>query len=324
LAEARHQLEAQWGLKTCEIAWSSICDGQAFGLFALHLLGRTGQVHALYNAALREFRHRHRVRNPAQPMPDLGSGDGWSEMPFWLWTSNRPIRRPLRARLFGRRLEISDGQHRWELPHPDRDPSEALAVWQRHRHEGLKIRPRALLTTMFARLFLCDLFIHGIGGARYDQVTDRLVELLFACQAPRFLTLSATFYLPLRLPAVDKRQLDHLNRTLRDLRYHPEHYLDDHIREDDQVSPLIKEKRCWIARKLPRGKRLARHEAIERVNEALRERLSAKREEIVRRRDATADLLSRVSMWRSREWSFCLFPETYLPPRLLELTQRGQ
>lgn len=35
------------------------------------------------------------------------------------------------------------------------------------------LAPRALLMTLIARAWACDLFIHGLGGGVYDQVTDR-------------------------------------------------------------------------------------------------------------------------------------------------------
>ena len=41
--------------------------------------------------------------------------------------------------------------------------------------QGIKLRSRALVTTLFARLLLSDLFMHGI-GAKYDELTDVLVE----------------------------------------------------------------------------------------------------------------------------------------------------
>ena len=53
-----------------------------------------------------------------------------------------------------------------------------------------------MITTLFARLFLGDLFMHGIGGAKYDQVTDSLVERFFGVKPPGFMTLTATLRLP--------------------------------------------------------------------------------------------------------------------------------
>ena len=39
------------------------------------------------------------------------------------------------------------------------------------------------MLTLWARLLLCDLFIHGIGGAQYDRVTDLIVENYFGVTA---------------------------------------------------------------------------------------------------------------------------------------------
>ena len=50
---------------------------------------------------------------------------------------------------------------------------------------------------MFARLFLCDLFIHGIGGAKYDQMTDAIIERFFGFAPPDYLTVTATAKLPI-------------------------------------------------------------------------------------------------------------------------------
>ena len=62
---------------------------------------------------------------------------------------------------------------------------------------GVKIRSRALVTTLWARMVLGDLFIHGIGGGNYDLVTDRIIERFFGRQPPGFMILSATLHLPI-------------------------------------------------------------------------------------------------------------------------------
>ena len=49
---------------------------------------------------------------------------------------------------------------------------------------------------MFMRLFAADQFIHGIGGGRYDQVTDRVVAKFFEIEPPKFCVTTATMYLP--------------------------------------------------------------------------------------------------------------------------------
>ena len=69
------------------------------------------------------------------------------------------------------------------------------------RTAGVKIRSRALITTLWARLVLGDLFLHGIGGAKYDQVTDLLIERFFGLPAPGIMVMSATLHLPIARPA---------------------------------------------------------------------------------------------------------------------------
>ena len=66
--------------------------------------------------------------------------------------------------------------------------------------QGQKVRSRALTNTLFARLFLADLFVHGIGGGKYDELTDDIIRRFYGCEPPAFLVLSATRLLP--LPAV--------------------------------------------------------------------------------------------------------------------------
>jgi hypothetical protein len=60
----------------------------------------------------------------------------------------------------------------------------------------VRLSPRALTLTMFFRLALVDQFIHGIGGGRYDQVTDRLIARHFNIEPPRFCVTTATLYFP--------------------------------------------------------------------------------------------------------------------------------
>jgi len=52
------------------------------------------------------------------------------------------------------------------------------------------------MLTTFLRLMIADQFVHGIGGGRYDQVTDRLIAAHFDLEPPRFSVTTATLYFP--------------------------------------------------------------------------------------------------------------------------------
>ena len=85
-----------------------------------------------------------------------------------------------------------------ELPlAPDR---EACCAVERLRELAGRCGPlahRALTTTMFSRFLLGDLFIHGIGGAKYDELGDEIARRFFGIEPPGFLTVSMTLWLGL-------------------------------------------------------------------------------------------------------------------------------
>ena len=62
---------------------------------------------------------------------------------------------------------------------------------------SIRLRTRALTTTMFSRFLLGDLFIHGIGGAKYDELGDEIARRYFGIEPPGFLTVSLTLWLEL-------------------------------------------------------------------------------------------------------------------------------
>jgi len=69
----------------------------------------------------------------------------------------------------------------------------------------LRLSPRALTLTMFLRLIVCDQFVHGIGGALYDELTDRLLRKRLKMDAPAFCVTTATLLFP---SAVERKRVD--------------------------------------------------------------------------------------------------------------------
>jgi hypothetical protein len=49
---------------------------------------------------------------------------------------------------------------------------------------------------MFFRSLVADQFVHGIGGGRYDRVTDRIIQSFFGVEPPSFCVTTATLYFP--------------------------------------------------------------------------------------------------------------------------------
>ena len=232
-----------------------------FAWFTAHLLAQLPRFRTAYNKALATYRCVHKMRNRAHPMPDLAMVDDWLEAPFWIWTADDPVRRPLFARKAGGGIEISDrNRHTIALPiSQDGDPALAAEQLRELSSRGIKVRTRALTTTIFARLVLSDMFLHGIGGAKYDQVTDEIVRLFFGFEPPEFATVSATLRLPHENGNQDGVIAGQWEQRLRELQYHPEQHVNaDGANGDRQSSCGVSSREAELAENAENGRECTR------------------------------------------------------------------
>lgn len=319
LAEARHSLEARYGQQTVELPFSRICDTPWFARFACHLLAHLPRLQDVYNTSLAEYRRANRIRSRAHPVPDLAADSRWLEAPFWIWTADAPHRQRMFVRACGDGLEISDlRQIRFSLDvASDRSADSAVEQWLGQAARGVRLRPRALITTMYARLVLGDLFLHGIGGGKYDQLTDLIIRRFFELQPPHYLMISATALLFEDHTAGLRDRMHDLRQRSRELRYHPEKY----ATPSEEVARLTQEKFAHIGASASDGQGRVRHLAIERVNAALQQHLTMSPQQTLLEWEHCSTDLRRQSALASREFSFCLFSERMLCPMLVDLAR---
>jgi hypothetical protein len=108
-----------------------------------------------YNGSLERYRREHSIKNAANPFPNLKAESGSYELPLWLVTDSE--RKPL-----------------WSNDSRDNQTPE-----------DSYLATRGSITTMLLRAYCSDLFIHGLGGGKYD----------------RFVTMFASDYLRVELPS---------------------------------------------------------------------------------------------------------------------------
>jgi hypothetical protein len=309
LAQARHQQEGNWGTTTLEIPQSRVCELPAFRWFASHLLARLPRLWEEYNRSVADYRQANHVRSTAHPVPDLAAQDDWLEAPFWIWDRDDPRRRRLFARQRGDEIVLSDRQS-LELPltlAPEGEAHRAVEQWAELSARGVRVRTRALITTLFARLMLGDLFLHGIGGAKYDQVTDLLVERFFGLRPPEYMTVTATLRLPI---AREETTFDDARRTsalLRDMQYHPERHLQ--ADGNQAIAALVNQKRRWIETEPTRENSRERCRMIRDANVRLQPFLADRLRQASRDRETIEGALRNQAILASREYAFCLYPQ---------------
>jgi len=343
LTAARHRLERRWGLRNLELPLSRLSELDPFLWFAGHLFAHAERFRDVHNRALQQFRRINRVRSRTHPFPELIERDGWIETPFWIWTDRSVRRRRAFVRQLGKETELSDGAGvtvRFPLSR-EMDACCAVEELRELPRRGIRLRTRAVSTTLFSRLCLADLFVHGIGGAKYDEMTDRIIARLFGLPAPPFVTTSATIHLPLGTPFdISPADRAELQQRLRDLQYNPQRYLSDV--DDPETARLIAEKRALIeeqqatqptrrgprkqTRRQRREKSLQnrrRYRRLQEINRRLEE-LTTEQQRCVERRIAeTQRRLAANSLLANRELSFCLYPEEALRPIFTRLSHAG-
>ncbi len=332
IAQARHMLEARMGLQTLELPVSELVRLPTVMVFMGWLLAHAAPLHEAYNAALAAHRRRYRIRGRARPMPDLAvrfddtSSAPWVEVPWWIWSRDDPRRR----RVFANTstpgmLVLSDMETlRVELPiSPDTSPSQWVDALSRMEEHALRLRPRAILTTLVARTIVADVFVHGVGGAAYDLLTDDIVRRLTGCDPPRHAVVTGTLRLPIDhlFPgfATDDpaAELADLHRHIRDLEFHPECHLMPHEAQPEVVRELVRQKQRWIDTHPTPTLAKRRCREIRAANDQMAFHTQALRSRMLARVGPLATAMRGRAVLRSREYPWCFFSENALKSFLL-------
>ena len=322
LAQARHGLEGQLGLRTLELPLGVICRTPAFAEFVLSILDEMPRFQSCYNNAAGRYRRAHKIRSTAHPVPDLADDGEWFEAPLWIYGDDSPQRRAAWVRRMDDQLLISDRAGR-ELSIDARFPKLAAEQMASHASPNFKLRPRALLTTMYSRLVLSDLFVHGIGGGKYDQLGDLIIRQFFGIEPPKFMVISATIRLPGHEldpgTSAHHAEIIRLKRAIRDTLYQAEN-----LASRVTLSELdVEQKRRLLASVPPRGERRLWQREIEAVNGRLAEQTEPLRSELRQQLHRAEQGLATDTLLSSREHPFCLFPLDYLEAAYRDLLRQS-
>jgi hypothetical protein len=327
ISQARHATEVAWGAGNLELAQSMLCQTAAFRRFACAMLADLPRFVADYNGALADYRRAHGPRNHAHPVPNLANDGPWLEAPFWIWTTADPQRRPAFVRREAGGLLLSDRRGAdllLPLAGPGASPEDAIAALAEGEAAGVKLRSRALITTMFTRLVVADLFIHGIGGAKYDEATDEISRRFFGMAPPAFATMSGTLRLPIAHPSGDVAEVRRFETGLRGLAYHPERHLAAAVLSPDDrraVDGIVAEKSRWISQPKQPESTAERHREIVAANAALQPYLADERQRLTRGAEEATARARANRVLDSREYAACLFPRENLQKFFLDFAR---
>jgi len=114
-----------------------------------------------------------------------------------------------------------------------------------------------------------------------------------------------------------------IRRELRELSYHPENYLQaTHLLDGEsstRVMALVDEKQRWIHTPVTHENAYTRWNSFRRINNELQPWVAQRRQEMLELQSQVQRALRHEKVLGSREYGFCLYPESYLRDFFSEL-----
>jgi hypothetical protein len=217
---ARKAVESAMGIRLIQRRTSR----NWYGPFLAELLLSSDRFAEAYNGVLTDEHPPDESQGSDQSVATLERMNGTIELPLWINHPGQPRHRLFVAKESGSTQLFAESRHVATIENAVINdwPGFATALAQM---APWIIRPKALILTMWARLFWADVFIHGIGGAKYDRLTDRLIRSVFEVEPPVMACVSATLCMPLPRSAATVAQIDAVTRSLRDIAFNPHRYI---------------------------------------------------------------------------------------------------
>lgn len=302
---ARRRYEASAGTDYLELPVTSLVRSRAYAAFVVDIAFNASRFAEAYNAELQAFRTFSKTRSKAQPFPDLEIEDGRVELP--LWSVDAGSRETLWVSPASGNLQLWAGEN--PLVSLPTDPEAAIAVLLA---APSFIAPKALALTLFARLFCCDLFIHGVGGGRYDTVTDGVCRRYFGVEPPAFVVASLTMYLPLGAHIVTEDEVSIARERVNRLGHNPNQLLEevefDSHAERERAYGLAAEKDRLVSEiSLPDADKKALGQRIRAVNAELAGLLEPLRQEWEGHLASLESQRAASEVFSDRGYPFCFW-----------------
>lgn len=97
-----------------------------------------------------------------------------------------------------------------------------LQDWLSSDDPQFELLPRALFMTALVRLGMCDLFVHGTGGAIYDRAMQLWIKNWLALDVSPIAVATATLHLPLGSPPEQRIDVAGVQQAMRRLWHDPQ------------------------------------------------------------------------------------------------------
>jgi len=297
---------------------SQLCKSATFERFVMSIVMNADRFVRTYNRAV-ATQPDHGNTNKGQRVRTLEFDErtGRAELPFWLLAANGERMRPYAVQRTSGRVQIWAGNSKLGSLNSstlDGRKAQLTNILSRPR---CRLRPKAVPLTLFVRLFLADWFVHGVGGARYEHITDHIIADFYGIKGLSFGIVTANINLGLPDESCSSAEsARHLRHKLRYLKFNPEKFVPGALREKEPAKSIIAEKLRLIKdakhRPLPAQLRRSAWRSISEVNDKLLSLIGSQCAHLKKRLAAAEGLERSKQIADQREYFFGLFCESRL------------
>jgi hypothetical protein len=268
-------LNSALGVKMLYLPVSLLSAGSCFIDFAASVIINASDFAHSYNNAVFD-RMKYKNINTSETIRPLmvDYSKGFIELPFWL-VSYQGRRTSLYVKLADSgKIKICTAATDLGGLDSSENGGKIEQIKIILNQQKYRLWPKAVTLTLFVRLFLADWFVHGVGGAMYENITDKIIEDYYRIEKLRFAVATATVTLPLCDCAQTTGETsDELKQRLRDFKYNPEKFIEDSLMQTEPVKSLLDEKKKLIettrSRALTIQEKKSAWQAISAVNKTL-------------------------------------------------------
>jgi len=185
-------------------------------------------------------------------------------------------------------------------------------VFEKLKRKGYALRPKAILLTLFIRLYLSDWFIHGVGGSLYETINNFLLVDYFGINGLSYGVATFTSYLFGNDFVELKQYSDYLHEQYRSFRYNPETLMNHISNPSPKFQTLLTDKQKEISiskdqTQSSESRKKARNK-IKDINQKLQHLLPLSEESIL---NEINTLKQSLKVCGNREYFWGLFPREY-------------
>jgi len=301
---ARRRYEIASGNDYLELPVSMWAATSSFRLYAADIIVSADRYLTAHNDELAMYRASHGLRSAAQPLPDLKRIGDLCELPFWMLKEGKRL--PVFSRKAGKRVHLFAGE---ELIADELSDVDSIS----RRLLSIPLAPKALALTIFARMLLADIFVHGTGGSRYDQIADRLMIRYYGIEPPEFAVVSVdantTFVDELEILT---DQLLQAKIALKRFRHHPETGIgiDCGVSADDlqEICALVQRKKDTVdAIQQTGAEKALLGRALKELNAEIAAKLKPVEASLTQRVDEIEARLMHLKALSDRNYPYCFF-----------------